>query len=48
MTGYIDVWEFYGEGQHANADRSPIIEDLYSLELELMDTYVANLFPLLF
>ena len=31
--GYIDVWERYGDG-HVNADRSSIIENLYSIKLD--------------
>ena len=45
--GYIDVWERYGV-RHINANKSLIIKDLYDLELEIMDTRVAGLFPLLF
>ena len=34
--GYIDVWEHHGE------DDYPRKEDLYSPELDFMDTYVAS------
>ena len=34
--GYIDVWEHYGD------DRYPSNEDLYSPELDFMDTCVAS------
>ncbi|RVW61584.1 hypothetical protein CK203_065328 [Vitis vinifera] len=32
-TGYIDVWEHSGGDRHIDVNWSPIIEDLYSLEL---------------
>ncbi|RVX07344.1 hypothetical protein CK203_022529 [Vitis vinifera] len=32
-TGYIDIWEHFGGDRHIDVDWSPIIEDLYSLEL---------------
>ena len=35
--GYIDVWEHYGD------DRYPSNEDLYSLELDFLDTCVASM-----
>ncbi|KAL6314910.1 hypothetical protein AAG906_029129 [Vitis piasezkii] len=35
-TGYIDVWEHFGD-RHINADWSLIIEGLYSSELDFMD-----------
>ncbi|RVW94291.1 hypothetical protein CK203_037839 [Vitis vinifera] len=36
-TGYIDVWEHFGGDRHIDADWSPIIEGLYSSELDFMD-----------
>ena len=47
MTGYIDVWEHSGGDRHIDVDWSPIIEDLYSLELGFMDICVTSMFPLL-
>ena len=45
--GYTDVWEYSGEKRHVGADWSPIIEDLYSLELGFMDSRATSVFPLL-
>ena len=43
--GYINVWEHSGGGQHVDAIKSPIFEDLYSPELGFMDIGVASVFP---
>ena len=40
--GYIDVWEHYGD------DGYPSNEDLYSLELDYMDTCMASVSLCLF
>ena len=45
MTGYTDVWEYSRGERHVDADWSPIIEDLYSPELDFMDICAANVFP---
>ena len=42
--GYIDVWEHSRGGRHIDADWSPILEDLYSLELGFMDIFVISVF----
>ena len=44
MMGYTDVWEHSREDRHIDTDWSPIIEDLYSPELGLMDICVASVF----
>ena len=44
--GYIYVWEHCGGGQHIDATWSPIFEDLYSSELDFMDTCASSVFPL--
>ena len=48
MTGYTDVWEYFGGERHVDEDWSPIIEDLYSPELDFMDICAANGFPFSF
>ena len=46
--GYIDVRKHSGGERHFDVDGSPIIEDLYSLELGFMDICVASMFPFSF
>ena len=43
---YINVREHSKGDQHIDVDWSPIIEDLYSLELGFMDICVTNVFSL--
>ena len=47
MTGYIDAREHSRGERHFDVDWSPIIEDLYSLELGFMNICAANMFSLL-
>ena len=47
MMGYIDVWEHSRGDRHIDTDWSPIIEDLYSLELSFMDICATSVFSLL-
>ena len=44
--GYIYVWEHYRGGRHIDVAWSPIFEDLYSPELDFMDTRAPSVFPL--
>ena len=46
--GYIDVREHSGGERHLDVDWSPIIEDLYSPELGIMDICAASVFSILF
>ena len=46
-TGYTDVWEHSEGERHFCVDWSPIIEDLYSPELDFMDICAASVFPFL-
>ena len=48
MTDYTDVWEHSGGARHIDVDWSPIIENLYRLELGFVDICVAGVFPFLF
>ena len=48
MTGYIDAREHSRGDRHTNVGRSPIIEDLYSPELDFMDIRATSVFHFLF
>ena len=42
--GYIYVCEYFKGSQYIDANWSLIIEDLYSLELDFIDTCVTSVF----
>ena len=44
--GYIYAWEHHGGGGHIDVACSSIFEDLYSLEIDIMDTCASSVFPL--
>ena len=48
MTGYTNVWEYSGGERHVDVDWSPIIEDLYSPELDFMDSRATSVFSFCF